>query len=103
MTLAELQDAFAALGEPKFRAKQVFTWLRYQTGYDGGYQRPTYEEIAEKFGVDVHKAHADSWQEDYHVYEWITTDGDFLLLSFKVQADGSETWNSSSWSSSLND
>ena len=27
MTLAELQDAFAALGEPKFRAKQVFTWL----------------------------------------------------------------------------
>lgn len=23
MTLAELQDAFAALGEPKFRAKQV--------------------------------------------------------------------------------
>lgn len=83
--------------------KQVFTWLRYQTGYDGGYQRPTYEEIAEKFGVDAHKTHADSWQEDYHVYEWITTDGDFLLLSFKVQADGSENWNSSSWSSSLND
>lgn len=27
MTLAELQDAFAALGEPKFRAKQVFAWL----------------------------------------------------------------------------
>ena len=27
MTLAELQDVFAALGEPEFRAKQVFTWL----------------------------------------------------------------------------
>ena len=27
MTLAELQDAFAALGEPKFRAKQAFAWL----------------------------------------------------------------------------
>ena len=27
MTLAEMQDAFAAIGEPKFRAKQVFTWL----------------------------------------------------------------------------
>ena len=27
MTLAELQGAFAALGEPKFRAKQVFAWL----------------------------------------------------------------------------
>ena len=27
MTLAEMQDAFRALGEPAFRAKQVFTWL----------------------------------------------------------------------------
>ena len=27
MTLAEMQNAFAALGEPKFRARQVFTWL----------------------------------------------------------------------------
>ena len=27
MTLAEMQDAFAAIGKPKFRAKQVFTWL----------------------------------------------------------------------------
>ena len=27
MTLAEMQDTFAAIGEPKFRAKQVFTWL----------------------------------------------------------------------------
>ena len=25
MTLAEMQEAFVALGEPKFRAKQVFT------------------------------------------------------------------------------
>lgn len=27
MTLAQMQTAFEALGEPKFRAKQVFTWL----------------------------------------------------------------------------
>ena len=27
MTLAEMQDAVAAIGEPKFRAKQVFAWL----------------------------------------------------------------------------
>ena len=26
-TLAELTDYFASLGEPKFRAKQVYTWL----------------------------------------------------------------------------
>ncbi len=27
MTLAQMQSAFSAMGEPKFRAKQVFTWL----------------------------------------------------------------------------
>ena len=27
MTLAEMEAAFAVLGEPKFRAKQVFVWL----------------------------------------------------------------------------
>ena len=27
MTLAEMQAAFSELGEPKFRAKQVYTWL----------------------------------------------------------------------------
>ena len=27
MTLAEMQEAFRALGEPQFRAKQVFAWL----------------------------------------------------------------------------
>ena len=31
MTLAEMQDAFSAIGEPKFRAKQVFTWLHRGT------------------------------------------------------------------------
>lgn len=83
--------------------KEVFTWLEYQTSYEGGYQRPTYDEIAEKLGTNGFKAHPDSWKDDYHVYEWVTTGDDFLLLSFKVQADGSETWNSSSWSSSLKD
>ena len=27
MTLTQMQEAFAAMGEPKFRAKQVFVWL----------------------------------------------------------------------------
>ena len=27
MTLYEITQAFAELGEPKFRAKQVFVWL----------------------------------------------------------------------------
>ena len=81
-----------------------FTWLKYQTSYENGYARPTYEEIAQHLGgTDGKKTHESSWKQDYHVYEWVTAGGDFLLLSFKVQEDGSETWNSSSWSSSLND
>lgn len=81
-----------------------FTWLKYQTSYENGYARPTYEEIAQQLGgTDGKKTHESSWKQDYHVYEWVTAGGDFLLLSFKVQEDGSETWNSSSWSSSLND
>ena len=83
--------------------KAGFDWLDYQTSYENGYARPTYEEIARQFGADGKKAHESSWRDDYHVYEWVTTGSDFLLISFKVQADGSETWNSSSWSSSLND
>ena len=35
MTLEEMQEAFAALGEPKFRARQVFCWLhRGATRFD---------------------------------------------------------------------
>lgn len=84
--------------------KAGFTWLKYQTSYENGYARPTYEEIAQQLGgTDGKKTHESSWKQDYHVYEWVTASGDFLLLSFKVQEDGSETWNSSSWSSSLND
>ena len=84
--------------------KAGFTWLKYQTSYENGYVRPTYEEIAQQLGgTDGKKTHESSWKQDYHVYEWVTAGGDFLLLSFKVQEDGSETWNSSSWSSSLND
>lgn len=84
--------------------KAGFTWLKYQTSHENGYARPTYEEIAQQLGgTDGKKTHESSWKQDYHVYEWVTAGGDFLLLSFKVQEDGSETWNSSSWSSSLND
>lgn len=84
--------------------KAGFTWLKYQTSYENGYARPTYEEIAQQLGgTDGKETHESSWKQDYHVYEWVTAGGDFLLLSFKVQEDGSETWNSSSWSSSLND
>ena len=85
--------------------KSCFDWLRDAIGSEGGFQRPTYEEISEHLGgVDGMKDHADSWRDDHHVYRWKTEDThDFLLISFKVNEDGSETWNSSSWSSGLND
>ena len=85
--------------------KTGFSWLKQQTGNEGGYLRPTYEEIKENFGgVDGMKDHVDSWKDDYHVYMWKTEDGkEFALLSFKVDQDGNETWNSSSWSNGLNE
>lgn len=84
--------------------KSTLKWISQQTGSEGGYARPTYEEIRDKFGCDAAKAHPDSWESDYHVYRWETSGGaDFLVLSFKVAADGTETWNSSSWSQGLKD
>ena len=83
--------------------KEGFAWLSKTTGAEGDYTRPPYEEVREKLGgVDGRKTHEDSWKEDYHVYIWETEDKkDFLLLSFKVAEDGSEKWNSSSWSNGL--
>lgn len=84
--------------------KSTLKWISQQTGSEGGYARPTYEEIRDKFGCDAAKTHPDSWESDYHVYRWETSGGaDFLVLSFKVAADGTETWNSSSWSQGLKD
>lgn len=83
--------------------KEGFVWLDEYTSYENGYAKPTYEEVAEAFGCNGHKTHDFSWEPDYHVYEWVTDDGEFVLLSFKVDEDGNETWNSTSWSSGLND
>lgn len=85
--------------------KTGFAWLEHETGSEGDYKRPVYEKIKENLGnVDGKKVHESSWRSDYHVYRWQTEDdAEFLLLSFKVQTDGSETWNSSSWSSGLKD
>ena len=54
MTLAEMQEAFVALGEPKFRAKQVFTWLhRGATCFDEMTNLPKTlrEQLAQPFSV----------------------------------------------------
>ena len=54
MTLAELQDAFAALGEPKFRAKQVFAWLhRGAVSFEAmtNLSKPLREKLGNEFTI----------------------------------------------------
>ena len=97
-------NASLTFGEAADTLKSTLKWISQQTGSEGGYARPTYEEIRDKFGCDAAKTHPDSWESDYHVYRWETSGGaDFLVLSFKVAADGTETWNSSSLSPALKD
>ena len=76
-----------------------FEWLRGQTSQEGGYQKPTYEEVREHFGgIDGKQNMTDSWEDGYHGYLWATEDNSsHILISFKLQDDGSEIWNSSNW------
>lgn len=82
--------------------KPAFDWLRAAVA---DLTHPSYEEVREHMGgTDGKKTHEDNWDEGHHVYIW-QTEGrtDFLLLSFDVQDDGSETLHSSSWSVGLMD
>ncbi len=82
--------------------KACYKWYKSVSGYENDYYCPSYEEVYEQLGVHGRKDHEDSWRDDYHVYKWETADGkDFLLFSFKVDAQGNETFNSVSWSSPL--
>ena len=85
--------------------KAGYDWLRFETSRENDYGRPSYEEIREAMGgVDGMKTHADNWKSDWHVYVWQTENKkDFCLVGFKVAEDGTETWGSTSWSSSLSD
>ncbi|MGI5976650.1 MAG: hypothetical protein ACOX68_02985 [Candidatus Limivicinus sp.] len=82
--------------------KPAYDWLRAAVA---DLTHPSYEEVREHMGgTDGKKTHEDNWDEGHHVYIW-QTEGrtDFLLLSFDVQEDGSETLHSSSWSVGLMD
>ena len=47
MSLSQMEQAFSALGEPKFRAKQVFTWLhRAGGGAQAGISKGRHDQIS---------------------------------------------------------
>lgn len=84
--------------------KAGFDWIEKKTSAENNYYRPTYEEIKEQFGgADGHKANDESWSDEYHIYEWITVNGDFALVTFMVLGDGSECYSGISWSPNLKD
>ena len=80
MTLAELQDAFQALGEPAFRAKQVFTWLhRGAESFDEmtNLSKPLREKLDGLYTITVPRlARAQRSQKDGTIkYLWRLADG----------------------------
>ena len=80
MTLAELQDAFQALGEPPFRAKQVFTWLHRGAESFGemtNLSKPLREKLDGLYTITVPRlARAQRSQKDGTIkYLWRLADG----------------------------
>ena len=80
MTLAEMQDAFRALGEPAFRAMQVFTWLhRGAESFDEmtNLSKPLREKLDELYTITVPQlARAQRSQKDGTIkYLWRLGDG----------------------------
>ena len=54
MTLAEMQAMMKELGEPAFRAKQLFVWLhKGVTSFDGmtNLSKPLREKLAERYYI----------------------------------------------------
>ena len=80
MTLAEMQDAFRALGEPAFRAKQVFTWLHRGAESFGemtNLSKPLREKLDGLYTITVPQlARAQRSQKDGTIkYLWRLADG----------------------------
>ena len=80
MTLAEMQDAFRVLGEPAFRAKQVFTWLHRGAESFGemtNLSKPLREKLDGLYTITVPQlARAQRSQKDGTIkYLWRLADG----------------------------
>ena len=80
MTLQHMNEVFAQMGEPKFRAKQVFTWLhRGVTDFEEmtNLSRPLREKLSELFYITAPKiARKQVSQKDGTIkYLWELGDG----------------------------
>ena len=90
MTPEELGDALAALGEPRFRAAQVYGWLMKGAGFDGMANVPMKlrEALKERFrlgGVTILETHR-SAQDETEKYLFALDDGNIVegvLLSYR--------------------
>lgn len=80
MTLAELESEFAVMGEPRFRAKQVFTWLhRGVTSFDGmtNLSKALREKLKSEYELNVPTVarHLESRHDGTVKYLWRLSDG----------------------------
>ena len=82
--------------------KKGYSWLSEQS--DAMDWNHFYEEVREQFGGVNGRAKIEdkyAWSDEYHAYRWETASGDWVQVSFKVNADGSEKLSSFNWSPSM--
>ena len=55
MNITELEEFLATLGEPKYRAKQIFSWMHRGVGIDGmtDISKKLREKLNETVFVDI--------------------------------------------------
>lgn len=80
MTLAEMQAVMKELGEPAFRAKQLFVWLhKGVTSFDGmtNLSKPLREKLAERYYITAPKVvrKQESKKDGTIKYLWELSDG----------------------------
>ena len=92
MTLAELTEEFTALGEPKFRAGQVYTWLhRGARSFDEmtNLSKPLREKLAQNYALPSPTVarRLESKKDGTIKYLWRLTDGNCVESVLKYIAD----------------
>ena len=73
--------------------KELLPWMKFDTDYG-----MPYEEIAAKFGV--HGKYVDTFEsngEQFVRYRWSADDDNRITITFYANADGTETWNVTTW------
>ena len=70
--------------------EQGLAWCKEETGY-----KTTYDEVAAQFGVHG-KREMSEFYEDMVYYTWSCGDS-YVKVAFKINDDGSETWNNTQY------